>query len=289
LVSTRDTQEPVGHGDGPRTSLPARIKRHPFVVAVALICSFLTGIVALQSSLGTIYGWLSPHVPFASRLSDELAVRDLATGVQLSVIQSHLGEPTYRASDGPYREAVFVRPNCYVQVLTNKEDRVLMFAVTTRNEHFHPVFKPPGEDDWFKDVELGVTTFGQWEEPDWIGGFFAGSWENYAECVHQPHSAGFHSIVVASSDAGWSFDTTGTPPPDDASDDGEPLNVAIEHNDPHTPWARWYRNGTPINTYGETAADFDPTALYDAKGFPKYATMIGSNPVRVGDSNSPNE
>ncbi len=264
--------------------LPERIRKHPVALTIGLVFVIVTGVVAFAQSSATIMGWLAPYWPYASRLADERVVEDLSAGVDLSVFERQLGAHTFRSADGPYTEYVFERPNCYVQAIVDHDEQVLLFAVTSRNREFHPVFNPPGLDNGFVNrVELGVTTFSEWAEPDWIRGWFGASWMHYAETIKLPHADNFLGVVVASSDAGHYFETRGDRGVigDDYPDS---LNDAIVANNASASAIRWYREGTPINTYGEVAPSFDAAELYDEDGFPKYKIVIGPDRVRVGST-----
>lgn len=286
LVPPQETAEGQSR---PGTPL-SRVSKHPVWIVFGLLVALTTGLVAVQSSLATIYGWLSPVVPYFSVLNDELAVSELVPGRQVSRYVDALGDYQYRRTIEGWAEYVFVRPNCYIQALADQDERVLMYAVTARNPDFHPSFEWPDDGSETPPVVLGTTTFAEWAQsphlggaasPDWIRGHFGASWMHYMECVKLSHVDNFISIVVASSDAGQFYDTAETMPfPQDEYP--EPLNAAIRRNDPADPAIAWYRRGTPINTYGEASPDFDPSVLYQADGFPAFDVVVGPDPVQVG-------
>lgn len=266
---------------GPETA-ESRPRWRRLVAVVCVVFAVVTGVVAFAASLTTIYGWLAPYVPAASRLSDEKAVTKLSAGAQLSVFAAALGQPAARRTDGGYVEYVFVRRNCYVQAVTDPQDRVLMFTVITRNSEFRPVFDSPSSNGFTNPVRLGVTTFSEVSHPDWIGGFFGADWMNYVEYVALPHADNFRSVIVACCDAGHHFGTRGEPEDGQLADPSS-WNAAIAAHDPTDRRIQWFRTATPVNTYGEAAPGFSPAALYDDDGRPKLDIMVGIEPEHIPD------
>jgi len=112
----------------------------------------------------------------------------LGTGAHLSFFVSVLGEPpairhtirkadsrTYVASDDPrfdpalagpdasgheivetrvYTESVFIDRDYYVQAISDDDDTVLAFSVTTRTRRFHPVYRMPVPPSWIERKRL---------------------------------------------------------------------------------------------------------------------------------------
>lgn len=264
------------------TSLAARIKRHPAVALIALASALLIGLVGLEGAVSTIGGWIAPFVPPVSRYMDEQAVEGLTPGAHLSRFESALGPFEFRTTYDDYVEYVFVRENCYVQAVTDEEARVLMYAVTVRNPDFHPGFRLPDDGSSPSPIVLGESKFADIiTAPDSIRGVFGASFMHYMEFTRLPHSQDFLGVVLATNDAGeWWADEVGQSPP---GDDRYPesLNDAIALNDVQAAAVRWYRESTTVNTYGESAPDFDPTTLFESDGSPKSALVVGPDRVMV--------
>lgn len=97
---------------------------------------------------------LDPHVK-----SSLEKVESLAAGVNIGVYQNEFGQPTF--INNPHsstikikeKEYVFVNTDFYLDAVTDMNDTVLYFAVTTRDESFHPTFKRPAS------ITLGVSRF----------------------------------------------------------------------------------------------------------------------------------
>lgn len=252
---------------------------------VGIMFAIITGLVVLAQSFTVIIGWLSPYSPAISRLVDNHAVSDLRPGVDITHFESRLGRSTYKTAEGPFVEHIFVRDSCYVQAITDSNDRVLFFAVTVRNAEFRPRFETLGVDNGFTaPVQLGVTRFYEWGRPDQLNGWFGASWALYVETLHLPHSDNFVGVHMASSDAGHFFQTLGDAP-FMAEEYPSPLNEAMLANDLGSAALLWYRRGTIANTYGESVSDFAVTSLFYDDGMPGYDILIGPNRVRVGALN----
>lgn len=105
-------------------------------------------------------------------------VEKLSAGVQLSYFTNLLGEATFKnVQENDLIEWIFVDPDYYIQAITDKEDKVLAYAITTRSESFTPNFNIAGQR-----ITLRATTFGQLRqkgepiECSWNLGNTAPSW-----------------------------------------------------------------------------------------------------------------
>lgn len=266
-----------------RDSIIERIKRRKLFAVVVAIAAALLWIVSFQSAATTVLGWLSPYVPAVSHYADARAISNLKPGAHLSTYEKALGEFTYRTEHTPYVEYVFVRPNCYVQVLTDESDRVLMYAVTVRNKEFHPVFEIPGLVDGPASFRLGLSKFAESGlYPDYICGVFGGSYMHYMEFTRFPHVNDFLGVILASSDSGaWWEPADHELSPFNEEDYPTSLNDALAANKPDDPAIKWYRTNEIANTYGEAAPDFDPGVLFEEDGMPKSSLVIGPDRVMV--------
>jgi hypothetical protein len=97
---------------------------------------------------------LDPHVK-----SSLEKVESLAVGVNISVYQNDFGQSTFinypKSPTGKIQEKeyIFVNTDFYLDAVTDTNDSVLYYAVTVRNDSFHPVFKGPSP------ITLGVSKF----------------------------------------------------------------------------------------------------------------------------------
>lgn len=60
----------------------------------------------------------------------------LAPGIQIGYVTEALGEPAFKNSVGRYMEYIYAKPDCYVQVLADDSESIVLFAVTACNEKF---------------------------------------------------------------------------------------------------------------------------------------------------------
>jgi len=80
----------------------------------------------------------------------------LATEVQINYFKKYLGDPVFinYSKDRSQKEYIFVDKDYYVQAITNSDDKVLSYAVTTRAKNFNPSY-----NDGTVKTLLGKSTF----------------------------------------------------------------------------------------------------------------------------------
>lgn len=83
----------------------------------------------------------------------------LSVEVQISYFDKYLGVPTYvNQLDMGKKEYVYADKDFFVGAITDPHDKVLSYAVTSRNSNFNPSF---GTEGLF-DVSLNKTVFSEW-------------------------------------------------------------------------------------------------------------------------------
>lgn len=230
----------------------------------------------------------------------------LGTGAQLSFFESVLGEPPaisrtitksdyleyvtsedpeYRpdAGDAQWRavsmdfvESVFIDHDYYVQTITDSDQTVVAFSVTTRSRRFRPVYEVHPRPGWFDrrryrkrsgeawaplvHVQLGKTRFTDLDDPDpdrFAGPHFrisVGAHNyDYSEFAYFGNPGSYQSFVWTASDvtgAGRFGDgvavqgeINGLEWPDPDTDDGPEPDWA------QMPAAQRFRRETTITTY----------------------------------------
>lgn len=113
----------------------------------------------------------APNVSSLPKTKEEKydRLKKLSPEVQISYFGDLLGKPVYinyfdsntngyKFLKDEIREYIFVDTDYYVQAITDKHDRVMSFAVTSRKEDFNPTFSvsPEGE------ISLNKTPFSEW-------------------------------------------------------------------------------------------------------------------------------
>jgi len=187
----------------------------------------------------------------------------LRANVQLDSISSRLEEPPEICDQlGRHRSCTYAKSNYYVQVMVDKNNKVLSFAVTARTRDFHPVFWADG----FRIV-LGETTLAEaMPYPDFIeGGVGAGRF-TYVEGGGGSHVANFQYYLVGINNAGDI--SRGSPGIEIDSLIGKypKMNGRVELNvDVHDfleeRAVQEFRDQPVVNTFAMTAPFVDPSSL----------------------------
>lgn len=114
------------------------------------------GVVAAAAILGGVRAWFRRTVGRRRDLARRL--QRLGTGAQLGFFKSVLEEqpairrsfevvqtegPEQRTEPHPFREFVFVNRLYYVVAISDRDETVVGFSITTRSRGFHPTFGDP--------------------------------------------------------------------------------------------------------------------------------------------------
>ena len=80
----------------------------------------------------------------------------VSTTVKINYIKKFLGEPVFifKNENKKQKDYTFVDSDYYVSIITDMDDTVLSYAITTRSKDFNPILKISGVK-----VQLGKTTF----------------------------------------------------------------------------------------------------------------------------------
>lgn len=144
-----------------------------------------------------------------SRLFKELA--KLAPGIQIGYVTEVLGEPAFKNLVGQYTEYIYAKPDCYVQVLADDSDSIVLFAVTAGSEHFHiPTWVSHAR--WsprpqVADARLGKFTFNEVAGVDnarqGMSGWLGARRFNYLEVFYFGNPGNYLTYLLGVNDAGW--------------------------------------------------------------------------------------
>jgi len=86
-------------------------------------------------------------------------LKKLSVEVQISYFDKHLGIPTYINSlDDGEKEYVYIDEDFFAGAVTDSHDKVLSYAIISRNLDFNPSFRMEG----LFDVSLNKTVFSEW-------------------------------------------------------------------------------------------------------------------------------
>ena len=138
-------------------------RKNPILVILSVTIVISSSIVSL------IDGGARLKEIYTDTLGDNSAnyakIQSLATGTQIDYFSAVLGAPAFKNHEQTnYFEYVFVHPKYYVQAITDTENNVLLYSVTTRVSGFNPTFGIGGIDSRSGKeftVVLGKTKFDQ--------------------------------------------------------------------------------------------------------------------------------
>jgi hypothetical protein len=137
-------------------------RRNPVLVIVSITIIILSSIVSLidgGARLKLLY-----MDTFGDNSANYAKIQSLATGTQVDYFSAILGAPEFKNHElTNYFEYIFVHPKYYVQAITDPENKVLLYSITTRVSGFNPAFGIGGKDSNGKEfsVVLGKTKFSE--------------------------------------------------------------------------------------------------------------------------------
>src|SRR5258708_4505212 len=144
-----------------KKTLKERVQNHPIVIAISVFGGFLTFSIGLGANITNVKDFFLNTVLEKETLAKKVAT--LAPEEHIGVYKHVLGEPTIINHNEKNRtkEYVFVNKYFYVDSVTDNDDKVIYFAITTRDASFNPVFTSPGYPKNIPSftITLGKTTF----------------------------------------------------------------------------------------------------------------------------------
>lgn len=184
----------------------------------------------------------------------------LSVDVSSDYFDSVLGAPTMTRHSGNHTADVYNNPYCYVLAISNDEQGVLVYTVTTKSKDFRPPVPYLGSDyagdpnsvplmlglDTFADFAYNPTPF--LDQGAAAGGWNNGRWELYMELHYLGGALAYQSVFLAFSDAGYDFRTTRDL--ERALQLDPPLPAADGTLDAEEDGVANYREYTTINAYG---------------------------------------
>ena len=159
--------------------LVKRAKKSPTFIFIGIILLFFSSIITIAQGGNIIKElYYKTNIGYKNQLLSK--INKLNAGVNIGIFIEYFGAPTFKTKkkDIDIYEYVFLDDNCYyIQVLTDFDDSVLAYSVTTRDEQFNPKITIPlsraivkngeltGDKDISLNVELGKTRFIELGEP----------------------------------------------------------------------------------------------------------------------------
>lgn len=185
----------------------------------------------------------------------------LTPGVNISYFVDKLDKPAVTHTKVKTKEFIFISKYFYVQAVTDMDDMVRLFSITSRINNFNPTFKMPGFDKKDKNgyVTLNKTTFfdvfkkiekyegdEQSKVDDYIipecQAFLGAHRFAYYEGSYLANPGNYQSFYIGVNDAGYyEYDDIDTPKPFSINSIDDCLTVS-----------NTFRRLQKINTYVET-------------------------------------
>lgn len=240
-----------------------KLKASPVFVLLTLLGVLFSSLITISTFSSTLFSRLKHKRILLNKLDR------LSAGVNIDYFQTVLGDPPVFKTTADQRcEHIFVNRYFYVQAITNMEDSVIVFSVTTRTRHFNPILTlgPYSPTDESLSVRLGRTTFAETDvlvkSPKLSCSIGVHSF-HYSEESYFGNPANYQTFIFAINDAGFMHHH----PPISGREE-----LSIDD-----PSVKEFRREAVVNTYTITA----PSASgKDLKGFwcgPNY------NEVRILD------
>jgi hypothetical protein len=128
----------------------------------------------------------------------------LSCGTRSAFVDGMFGTPEFERTKERQTERVYITPHAYVQTVSDQDDAITWWAVTTTTRKFSPRFTlPPMSSDGRRwSVRLGNTRFAQLADGrTTIRWLLGASRAGYSECYYFGNPGSYQTYVVSHSDA----------------------------------------------------------------------------------------
>lgn len=118
--------------------------RKIWVIVVAGLClTILSSVITVSTSLPIIQNMYTSTIGKKADLIKR--IESLVPGTNIDFFKQKLGDPVFIniAKETQSKDYVFVNKLFYVDATTDLNDKVIYYAVTTRDKNFNPKFKSP--------------------------------------------------------------------------------------------------------------------------------------------------
>ncbi len=129
------------------------IRKHPSVLIGGVIIILLSSLITIINSSSILREFYSTVIRYENGLYKDIGL--LATETNIKHFEKILGNPSYINTFFTTREYIFVNELFYTQAITDNNDKVLAFSITTRSKSFNP------EVPLFNEIRLGETSFSE--------------------------------------------------------------------------------------------------------------------------------
>lgn len=205
------------------------IEKSPTKILITLLVFLISSFITIIGGIGLIRDFYYQKVQWKQR-SYEL-INSLAADVNIGYFESKLGKAIFINSTKitNKKEYVFIDDNYYVDAITDNNERVLMYSVTTREKNFNPI-SPDGRVILGKSRFIDLVNDDFFNEPIEIISWLGAHDSFYTEGYYWGNPMNYQVYYYSISEAGFIDDSSYVANPDyfpDYIENGHPITFAI--------------------------------------------------------------
>lgn len=177
------------------------IKRSPYALFFGVVLFLCSSLVTIAGGAEIIREKIYKPIRYKKVLYQRLL--DLAPETNIGYFISKLGNPAFINTFEKTKEYIFAHEYFFVQAITDLDEKVLGYSVTTLDSSFNPKVV-------FFDLYLGKSTFsdlkdefGGLGEPDWLISVVGAHDFFYTEGYYIGNPGGYQSFFFSSTQAGY--------------------------------------------------------------------------------------
>ena len=257
---------------------------------LTIVAATISAVVVVGSAALDVGHWYEQTFDWRDHEYDTLT--RLHAGFTDRAFEAALGTPVFdrRSDNGRFRERTFQRREYWVQTVSQEDGTVVLYAVTVCDGRFHPSFAIPGEAAGYRSatVELGVSRFtsvlrsgeSKFTRLDFFGTVATAN-QRFLEILGGGNPTNYKTYVWGLNDicGDWyqQYERLVRGARIPSRVDQSYRGVAARAPG----WALRFRRVAPVNTYAETAPQFDPRSLRGAfqVGADRILTRTSTNPA----------
>jgi hypothetical protein len=183
----------IGLSKTPMSFIYSKVKKTlPFVIAIMVTVGYM-------NDLHGVYG------NYIKQKRAEDGLKLLNTGVSIQHVISIFGAPIMERIKGEndLKEYVYSFKNFYLQVVFENTNEVIFFAVTSKNENFHPTVPYIRKELGMRFSELAEAY--TYNEVNWSSKFF-----EYNENIYLGNPGNYRNLYLASNPSGIQYGSAST-------------------------------------------------------------------------------
>jgi len=183
-----------------------RIKKSNLAIVIGVILFALSSLITITNGFAVIANYYSETLGEKRALLNSIS--QLSGGVNIKHFDTILGSPVFKnVRQEKFLEYIYVNKYFYIQAVTDQNEKVIFYSVTTREKDFNPEI-PFG--DWDEEtgkqanVILGETTFTELNDTPEIYANFRGAHNHfYTEGYWTGNPGGYRSYFFSLNESGY--------------------------------------------------------------------------------------